>query len=137
MGVSKSPAGFRASIEARLKKEVGPKQGRALHRRRVLMVMERFLARLDHVLPDSAVLKGGLALELRLHGARTTKDIDLRLLGNPEDLDQHLRAIEAYRPDPEDHLEVHHHLGPTPPDRHRRRREVRRLSLPGEGEDRR
>lgn len=69
------------------------------------MVMERFIARLNNVLPESALLKGGLALELRLQGARTTKDIDLRLLGNPEDLGQHLRAIEAYRPDPEDHLE--------------------------------
>lgn len=87
MDVGKSPVGFKASIEARLKKEVGPKQGRALNRRRVLLVMERFIARLNRVLPDSAVLKGGLALELRLKGARTTKDIDLRLLGNPEDLD--------------------------------------------------
>jgi len=105
MGVSTSPARFKASVEDRLRKEVGPNQGGALNRRRVLMVMERFIARLNHVLPDSAMLKGGLALELRLQGARTTKDIDLRLLGNPEDLGQHLRAIEAYRPDPEDHLE--------------------------------
>jgi len=115
VGVAKTPAGFRASIEARLKKEVGPRQGRALHRRRVLVVMERFIARLNHVLPDSAVLKGGLALELRLQGARTTKDIDVRLLGNPEDLEGHLRAIEAYRPDPEDHLEFAITLDPNHP----------------------
>jgi len=105
VGVGKSPAAFKASIEGRLKEEVGPKQGRALNRRRVLVVMERFIARLNHVLPDTAVLKGGLALELRLQGARTTKDIDLRLLGDPAELDGHLRAIEVHRPDPEDHLE--------------------------------
>jgi len=105
VGVGRTPAAFKASIEARLKSEVGPKRGRVLHRRRVLMVMERFIARLEHVLPDSPVLKGGLALELRLAGARTTKDVDIRLLGEPGDLSDHLRAIEAHRPDPEDHLE--------------------------------
>ncbi len=105
MGVGTTPAAFRASVEARMKKEVGPGRGRALNRRRVLMVMERFIARPNHVLPDSALLKGGLALELRLDGARTTKDIDLRVLGNPDELDAQLRAIESFRPDPEDFLD--------------------------------
>ena len=105
MGVIKTPAAFRASIEMRLKQSVGPNQERALQRRRVLMVMERFIARLNHVFPETAVLKGGLALELRIDGARTTKDVDVRLLGDPAELDAHLRAIEAHRPDPEDHLE--------------------------------
>lgn len=113
MGVGDTPLAFRASVEARLKKEAGPAHGRALSRRRVLMVMERFIARLNHVLPDSALLKGGLALELRLDGARTTKDIDLRVLGNPEELDAQLRAIENFRPDPEDFLEFK-----IAPDRH-------------------
>ncbi len=113
MGVGNTPLAFRASVEARLKKEVGPDRGRALNRRRVLMVMERFIARLNHVLPDSALLKGGLALELRLDGARTTKDIDLRVLGNPEELDAQLRAIENFRPDREDFLEFK-----IAPDRH-------------------
>lgn len=79
------------------------------------MVMERFIARLNNVLPDSAVLKGGLALELRLQGARTTKDVDVRLLGNPEELHGHLRAVEAFRPDPEDHLEFHIIVDPVHP----------------------
>ena len=113
MGVGDTPLAFRASVEARLKKEAGPAHGRALSRRRVLMVMERFIARLNHVLPDSALLKGGLALELRLDGARTTKDIDLRVLGNPEELDAQLRAIENFRPNPEDFLEFK-----IAPDRH-------------------
>lgn len=105
MGIGTTPAAFRVSVEARLKKQIGPGRVRALNRLRVLMVMERFIARLNHVLPDSAVLKGGLALEFRLEGARTTKDIDLRMLGNPDELDGHLRSIEAFRPEPEDHLE--------------------------------
>jgi hypothetical protein len=38
------------------------------------------------VLGDAATLKGGLVLELRLERARTTKDIDLRLPGSPENV---------------------------------------------------
>ncbi|MFZ5443787.1 MAG: nucleotidyl transferase AbiEii/AbiGii toxin family protein [Myxococcota bacterium] len=32
------------------------------------------------------MLKGGLVLELRLDRARTTKDVDLRMVGSPEDV---------------------------------------------------
>ena len=99
-----TPAAFRASVEARLKKEVGPGRGADLNRRRVLMVMERFVARLTAVLPESALLKGGLALELRLDAARTTKDVDVRLLGDRSGLEARLRAVEDLRPDPEDFL---------------------------------
>ena len=38
------------------------------------------------VVGAAATLKGGLALELRLERARTTKDIDLRLQGSPDDV---------------------------------------------------
>jgi hypothetical protein len=38
------------------------------------------------VLGDAATLKGGLVLELRLERARTTKDVDLRMVGSPEDV---------------------------------------------------
>ena len=99
-----TPAAFRASVEDRLKKEVGPGRGADLNRRRVLMVMERFVARLTTVLPDSALLKGGLALELRLDAARTTRDVDVRVLGDRGGLVARLRAMEAHRPDPEDFL---------------------------------
>jgi hypothetical protein len=47
-------------------------------------VFDRFLARIVAVLRESVLLKGGLVLELRLDRARTTKDIDLRLIGSPE-----------------------------------------------------
>ena len=48
------------------------------------LVFDRFLARVMAVFGDAALLKGGLVLELRLERARTTKDIDLRLIGSPE-----------------------------------------------------
>jgi hypothetical protein len=47
---------------------------------------DRFLARIVAVLGDAAMLKGGLVLELRLERARTTKDVDLRMAGLPEDV---------------------------------------------------
>jgi hypothetical protein len=47
-------------------------------------VFDRFLARVVAVLGDAPTLKGGLALELRLERARTTKDVDLRMTGSPE-----------------------------------------------------
>ncbi|MEK7703543.1 MAG: nucleotidyl transferase AbiEii/AbiGii toxin family protein [Myxococcota bacterium] len=44
------------------------------------------LARVVAVLGDAATLKGGLVLDLRLDRARTTKDIDLRLVGSPDEV---------------------------------------------------
>jgi Nucleotidyl transferase AbiEii toxin, Type IV TA system len=50
------------------------------------VVFDRFLARVVAVLGDTVPLKGGLVLELRLERARTTKDIDLRVTGSPENI---------------------------------------------------
>ena len=52
-------------------------------RRRQLLVFDRFLARVIRVAGDAVTLKGGLVLELRLKRARTTRDIDLRMTGDP------------------------------------------------------
>ena len=49
-------------------------------------MFDRLLARVVAALGDAATLKGGLVLELRLERARTTKDIDLRLMGAPDDI---------------------------------------------------
>lgn len=57
-----------------------------LARKRQLLVFDRFLARIVAVLGDAATLKGGLALELRLERARTTKGIDLRMMGSSENV---------------------------------------------------
>jgi nucleotidyltransferase AbiEii toxin of type IV toxin-antitoxin system len=44
------------------------------------------------VLGDTATLKGGLVLELRLERARTTKDVDLRMVGSQDDVLAKLQA---------------------------------------------
>jgi hypothetical protein len=76
-----SPGAFKESLEQRLR-DASPESGGAdVSRRRQLLVFDRFLARLDRVLGDAVIVKGGLVLELRLERARTTKDIDLRLTG--------------------------------------------------------
>jgi hypothetical protein len=49
-------------------------------------VFDRFLARLVAVAGETATLKGGLVLELRLERARTTRDIDLRVTGKPDEI---------------------------------------------------
>jgi hypothetical protein len=81
-----SPAAFKQALEQRLRAASG--SGPDLARRRQLLVFDRFLARIVHTLGDTAMLEGGLVLELRLSRARTTKDIDLRFMGSPE------RALE-------------------------------------------
>jgi predicted nucleotidyltransferase component of viral defense system len=57
-------------------------QGTDLQRLRRQVAFDRFLARIFSKSPDGTypwVLKGGYAMELRTHTARTTKDIDLTL----------------------------------------------------------
>ena len=79
-----SPEAFKQALEQRLRSAT--KTGGEFARRRQLLVFDRFLARVVAVLGDAATLKGGLVLELRLERARTTKDIDLRLTGSPDDI---------------------------------------------------
>lgn len=79
-----SPEAFKQALEQRLR--TSAKTGAALARKRQLLVFDRFLARVVAVLGDAATLKGGLVLELRLERARTTKDVDLRLMGPPDDI---------------------------------------------------
>jgi hypothetical protein len=76
-----TPAAFKQAVETRLK--TASSSGLDFGRRRQLLVFDRFLARIAPVLGDAATLKGGLALELRLDRARTTKDVDLRMVGSP------------------------------------------------------
>jgi len=75
---------FKTALEQRLQTDAHG-SSRELHRLRQLIVFDRFLARLTIAYRDAVVLKGGLVLELRLSRARTTKDIDLRLTGRPDE----------------------------------------------------
>lgn len=74
-----SAAAFKQALEARLRSSSS--SGIDFARRRQLLVYDRFLARIVRELGESAMLKGGLVVELRVERARMTKDIDLRLVG--------------------------------------------------------
>ena len=70
---------FRTALEARLN-ERARRDGVDLHRLRRQVAFDRLLARMfDPSQPrrDGWVLKGGYALEMRFHTARSTKDLDL------------------------------------------------------------
>jgi hypothetical protein len=79
-----SPEAFKQALEQRLR--TSAMTGPEFARKRQLLVFDRFLARIVAVLGDAATLKGGLVLELRIERARTTKDIDLRMTGSPDDV---------------------------------------------------
>lgn len=84
-----TPPAFKQALEQRLK--AASASGLDFTRRRQLLVFDRFLARISAVFGDTVMLKGGLVLELRLERARTTKDVDLRLVGSPETVLAHLQ----------------------------------------------
>jgi hypothetical protein len=76
----KSGSAFRRALEDRLRKQ-SFQTGTPLVRMRKMIAFDRFLARLFHDQSSKWVVKGGLALQLRLgERARTTKDIDLLML---------------------------------------------------------
>lgn len=77
-------AAFKQAVETRLR--TSSASGVDFARRRQLLVFDRFLARIVSELGESFMLKGGLVVELRVERARTTKDIDLRLVGPPAGL---------------------------------------------------
>lgn len=79
-----SPEAFKQALEQRLRSSA--KTGAEFARKRQLLVFGRFLARIVAVFGDAATLKGGLVLERRLERARTTKDVDLRMVGSSEDV---------------------------------------------------
>ena len=85
-----SAADFKQALEQRLRRAA---TGPAIQRRRQLLVFQRLLARILPGLGRHIVLKGGLALEVRLGGARTTGDIDLVLFGSEATLLERLQAL--------------------------------------------
>jgi hypothetical protein len=71
-----SPAAFRQALDVRLRQRATDTH-QPFQRVQRTFLYDRFLARLEDG-PAPLVVKGGLALELRLHTARSTKDVDLR-----------------------------------------------------------
>lgn len=85
-----TPLAFKQALEQRLRSTSA--NGVDFARRRQLLVFDRFLARVTLVVGDAMTLKGGLVLEMRLDRARTTKDIDLRMMGSSGDILDRLQA---------------------------------------------
>jgi hypothetical protein len=82
-----TPQALRAALEDRLRNR-STDTGVSLDRLRRRVLFERVVARLEVAEPGRWVLKGGMALEVRLRDdARLTKDIDLGLRAEIEDTD--------------------------------------------------
>ncbi len=81
-----SGGAFRRALEVRLR-DNSLSSGLPLTRLRKMVAFDRLLVRLVQSQPGQWVVKGGLALQLRLGDqARTTKDIDLLFLSDPGDI---------------------------------------------------
>ena len=85
-----TPEAFRMALEQRIRR-TSQAEGRDMSRFRQLLVFDRFLARVFTHLGNQVVAKGGLIVELRLDRARTTKDVDLGMTGDPTTTLQALR----------------------------------------------
>jgi hypothetical protein len=93
---------LRTALEARLLTR-SQASGVSLDRLRRRVLFERVVARLQAAEPGLWVIKGGMALEVRLSDdARLTKDLDLGLRGDvPGKADLQDRLIEAMSLDPD------------------------------------
>jgi hypothetical protein len=88
----KTPEAFRMAVEQRIRS--APRHPAvSINRFRQLLVFDRLLARTTEHFRDRVIVKGGLVLELRLQRARTTRDVDLRLVGDPTGVLETLQAI--------------------------------------------
>jgi Nucleotidyl transferase AbiEii toxin, Type IV TA system len=90
----KTPEAFRMALEQRIR-TAARRPAASINRFRQLLVFDRFLARIFQHFAERAVVKGGLVLELRLDRVRTTKDVDLRLVGDPDGVLAALRNAGA------------------------------------------
>jgi hypothetical protein len=85
-----SGAAFRRALEDRLRNQ-SLQSGAPLIRLRKMAAFDRLLGRLLRDQPEGWMLKGGLALQLRLgERSRTTQDIDLLLVDRPPSIHQTL-----------------------------------------------
>lgn len=98
------PEDFKQALENQIKKHAAT-AGVEVKNMRQRWVFERFLARLTLHFGDRVILKGGVALALRLPGARFTRDVDLRLSGSPDRLAAELSVAGKLRVD-EDFLSM-------------------------------
>lgn len=81
----KTPQAFRQSLDDRLRKR-STETGESLVRLRQLVVMDRLAVRLCGALGERVIITGAMALLYRDVGLRTTRDLDVRAVGDPETL---------------------------------------------------
>lgn len=95
-----TPQALRMGLERRLLTR-SRETGISLDRLRRRVVFERIVARLEVAQPRQWVLKGGMALEVRLgDAARLTKDVDLGLRSRVvNESELHERLLDALSPD--------------------------------------
>lgn len=98
-----TPQALRMALEQRLHNQAND-SGISLDRLRRRVIFERVVSRLHAAEPGRWVLKGGMALEVRLRdGARLTKDIDLGLRDAiSQGAELHERLVAALGADPFD-----------------------------------
>ena len=93
-------AAFRQALEQRLNARAAD-TGVEINRLRRRVVFECLLARFETTAPGEWVLKGGMALELRLdERARATKDLDLALRDGDAEAPMRERLVESLLVDP-------------------------------------
>lgn len=97
-----TPQALRTALEHRLLNR-SQEAGVGLDRLRRRVLFERILVRLETAEPGQWVLKGGMALEVRVRdAARLTKDIDLGLRDDvPSAIELHERLSDALAVDPD------------------------------------
>lgn len=108
-----SPPAFRDALKDRIKRRAN-ERGMLYSRYRQLVLFERFASRVYEACGDAVVTKGGLAMELRLERARTTKDVDVNLAGDfKEEIDRIRRVANAqnefwlsFEVEPNDEIEL-------------------------------
>ncbi len=108
-------AAFRQALEQRLKARAAG-DGARLARDRKRVAFDRLLARLNVTAAERWVLKGGFALDLRLHErARATRDVDIEWQTAEEELLDAL--IDATSVDVGDYFAIQVERTTIPPDR--------------------
>jgi hypothetical protein len=80
-----TPEALKRALEDRVR-AAAQAAGMPIHRQRQLLLYDRLLGRLGAHFGEDVLTKGGVVLELRLERARTTRDVDVRLVGSPENL---------------------------------------------------
>lgn len=85
-----SPEAFRQALEQRIR-AASKTEKLDMSRYRQVLIFDRFLAKVFAEFGDRVIVKGGVVLELRLERARTTRDVDLRVMGDPTKVFEQLR----------------------------------------------